>query len=310
MARIVTLTLNPSVDVYGKIESIKPWLKLRCHHVQRDPGGGGINVARAIRHLGGDALAVYLAGGPTGDQLQQLLKGETLEGLRVNTAFCTRESFVIVETGSGLEYRYVLPGREIQESEWKECLDILKGLQPAPDYIAASGSLPDGAPVDFYARVARMARNMGARLALDTSGDSLKAALQEKVFLLKPNRRELADLMGGCEGIEEMEELAGQIVRKGECEVLALTLGEDGAFLAWEGGELRVKTPEVKVSSSVGAGDSFMGGFLLKVSQGAHLTDAFRFGVAAGTAALLTPGTGLCRLEDTLRLYEEIKGKE
>jgi len=309
MARIVTLTLNPSVDVYGKIETIQPWHKLRCHDVRRDPGGGGINVARAIRHLEGKATALYLAGGPTGDQLQELLKQDSLEGVRVQTAYCTRESFVIVETKTGLEYRYVLPGREIKESEWKECLDILDRLRPAPDYIAASGSLPDGAPVDFYARVARMARKMGARLALDTSGDSLKAALEEKVFLLKPNRRELADLMGGCTELEEAEEIARQMVAEERCEVLALTLGADGAFLAWEGGTLRVRTPEVKVSSSVGAGDSFLGGFVLGLSRGKPLTEAFRFGVAAGTAALLTPGTELCRLEDTLRLYREIGGK-
>lgn len=306
--RIVTLTLNPSVDVYGKVEDIKPWHKLRCHEVRRDPGGGGINAARAIRHLGGEAAAVYLAGGPTGNQLQELLKGDLLEGLRVNTVSCTRESFVIVETGTGLEFRYVLPGSEIRELEWRGCLDLLESLRPSPDYIIASGSLPEGSPVDFYARVARMARVMGARMALDTSGEALKAALDEKIYLLKPNRRELGDLLGRRLEIGESEEAARRMVADGRCEVLALTLGADGAVLAWEGGSMRVRTPEVKVCSSVGAGDSFLGGFVLRLSLGDTLPEAFRFGVAAGTAALLTPGTELCRLEDTERLYREIKG--
>jgi len=307
--RIVTLTLNPSVDVYGKVETIKPWHKLRCFDVRRDPGGGGINAARAIRHLGGETTALYLAGGPTGDQLQLLIKKDSLEGIRVNTVSQTRESFVIVETQTGLEFRYVLPGCEIQDSELKEFLEILERMQPAPDYIVASGSLPKGSPVDFYARIARLARKMGARMALDTSGEALKAALEEKVYLLKPNRRELADLMGGCREMAEMENMARQIVADGRCDLLALTLGEDGAFLAWKGGDLLVRTPEVQVSSSVGAGDSFLGGFVMKLAQGEPVEEAFRFGVAAGTAALLTPGTELCTLKDTLRLYEQIRGQ-
>jgi 6-phosphofructokinase 2 len=307
MKRIVTLTLNPSVDVYGKVDELRPWYKLRCSDVRRDPGGGGINVARAIHHLGGEATALYLAGGPTGDQLQELLNKELLEGIRVLTVNTTRESFVIVETSTGLEYRYVLPGQQVSELEWRECLDILSGLRPAPDFIVASGSMPAGSPVDFYARVARLARKMGALMVLDTSGDALKAALEEKVFLLKPNRRELGGLLGGCLEEEQIEEVARKMVADGKCDILALTLGADGALLAWDERTFRIQPPEVKVVSSVGAGDSFLGGFVLKLAKGDPLMEAFRFGVAAGTAALLTPGTELCGLKDTWRLYREME---
>jgi 6-phosphofructokinase 2 len=305
--KIVTLTLNPSVDVYGKVETIKPWYKTRCHDVRRDPGGGGINVARAVRILGGEAAAVYLAGGPTGDQLQELLEGNISEGTRVNTTSCTRESFIIVETKTGLEYRYVLPGQEVREPEWRECLKVLGDLKPTPEFIVASGSLPAGSPVDFYARVARLARKTGTRMVLDTSGEALQAALEEKVYLLKPNLREFGELVGGNPEEGATEEIARKLVADGKCDVLALTLGAQGAMLFWEGGGLRLETPEVSVVSSVGAGDSFLGGLVLRLTLGDTLTEAFRFGVAAGTAALLTPGTELCKLEDTRSLYEQIR---
>lgn len=307
MTRIVTLTLNPSVDVYGKVKIIRPWHKVRCHDVRRDAGGGGINVARAVHLLGGEATAIYLAGGPTGDQLQELLKGNIQEVKRVNTVSSTRESFIIVETQSGLEFRYVLPGQGIREPEWRECLDVLGKLRPAPEFIVASGSLPPGSPEDFYARVARLARRVKARMVLDTSGDALKAALEEKIYLLKPNRRELGDLLGGQLEDYETEDVARKMIADRKCDLLALTLGADGALLAWDEGTVRVPTPEVKVVSSVGAGDSFLGGFVLKLAMGEPLVEAFRFGVAAGTAALLTPGTELCRLEDARRLYREIR---
>ena len=306
MTKIVTLTLNPSVDVYGKVETVRPWHKIRCLDVRRDPGGGGINVARAVRILGGKASAIYLAGGPTGDQLQELLKGNISEGIRVSTSSCTRESFIIVETETGLEYRYVLPGQEIREPEWRECLKVLSELNPPPEFIVASGSIPVGAPVDFYARVARLARKTGAHMALDTSGDALKAALEEKVYLLKPNLRELRELVGGYLEEGEIEGIVREMVADGKCDVLALTLGAEGALLAWNEGTHRVRTPEVNVVSSVGAGDSFLGGLVLRLTMGGTLKEAFRFGVAAGAAALLTPGTELCRLEDTERLYRNL----
>lgn len=307
MTRIVTLTLNPSIDVYGKVKTIRPWHKTRCLDIRRDPGGGGINVARAVHILGGDATAIYMAGGPMGDQLQELLKECIPEGKRVNTVSTTRESFIIVETQTGLEYRYVLPGQGISESECREFLDVLSELRPCPEFIVASGSIPDGAPLDFYARVARMSRKMGARMVLDTSGDALKAALEEKIYLLKPNLREFRELVGGNLEEENAEEVARKMVSEGKCDVLALTLGAEGALLIWDEGSLRVRTPEVNIVSTVGAGDSFLGGLVLRLAMGDTLTEAFRFGVAAGTAALLTPGTELCRLEDTRSLYERIR---
>lgn len=304
MAEILTVTLNPAVDVASSVELIEPTRKLRCTVARRDPGGGGINVARVLQRLGGDCLALYLAGGVTGRVLQDLLAAEQVAGLCIRIDGETRENFSVFETSTGREFRFVLPGPTVTEREWQSCSAYVDALNPAPRYIVLSGSLPPGAPIDIYARIASSARGRGSRVVLDTSGPALAAALEVGVFLVKPSLNELRGLTGKPL-VEEQEwcEAARQIVQDGQASIVALTLGDQGALVVTGERTLRAPAFPVQVSSSIGAGDSFVAAMVWALNRGSSLDDAFRYALAAASATLLVAGTGLCKQADVERFY-------
>jgi 6-phosphofructokinase 2 len=306
MQTIVTLTINPAIDTSTAVDHVVTDRKLRCNTPRHDPGGGGINVSRAIRKLGGDSLAVFVAGGPTGQLLQDLLDREGVRQLPVPTEAWTRENLYVLEGSTRHQYRFVMPGPALREAEWQQCLDQLGRLPEQPDYLVASGSLPPGVPEDFFARVARIAKKRGSRFVLDTRGDPLRLALEEGVYLIKPNLREMWEL-AGQELRDEPHQAAAamQVVREKQSEVVVLSLGPAGALLATAAGTERLWAPSVRIQSRVGAGDCMLGGLILSLARGMALRAAVRFGIAAGAAATLNPGTQLCSREDTERLFEQ-----
>jgi len=205
------------------------------------------------------------------------------------------------------QYRFVLPGPALGEREWRACLERIEALPAPPAFLVASGSLPPGVPDDFLARLARCARKLGARFVVDTSGPALEAALAEGVYLVKPNLRELGLAAGRpLTDAARWEDAAIDLVRAGKAELVALTLGEMGAFLAGRNLRLRAPAVPVKAASAVGAGDSFLAAMVWRLAAGGPVDDAFRYAVAAGAAALLTPGTELARKDDIARLYAEV----
>lgn len=305
MAAIVTLTLNPALDVSTSTPSIAPVRKLRCGPERRDPGGGGINVARVVRRLGGATSAIYPAGGATGQMLKALLAREGLTGDCVEIAGDTREDFTVVETASGREFRFVLPGPRLTRSELAACLRAATASE-AP-ILVASGGLPPGAPSDTHARLARHARRSHKRFVLDCSGPSLREALREGVYLAKPNLRELEDVTSSRLGTDARRLSAARaIIEAGGAEVLTLTLGDEGAMLVTANAAWRAAPLPIRAVSSVGAGDSFLGGMIWALADGRSLVEAFRYAMACGSAALLSPGTELCHAEDVMRLAPDV----
>ena len=223
MTDIVTLTPNPAVDISTSVEKIVPVNKLRCTSQLRDPGGGGINVARVVKRLGGDVVAIYPIGGATGDLLRRLVERENVPSQTSTIAQETREDFSVTEISSGQQYRFVLPGPQLNEAEWRECLDLVAKIEPFPRFLVGSGSLPPGVPNDFYARVSRIARQRGAKMILDTSGAPLAAAVAEGVDIIKPNLRELAELAGmQLSDSEQWKEAARRLVMAGRVAIVAL----------------------------------------------------------------------------------------
>jgi 6-phosphofructokinase 2 len=307
MPVLATLTVNPAVDKNSRVDQVLAESKLRCARPSREPGGGGLNVARALQRLGGTARAYYTAGGPIGEVLSRLLTGEGLEHHALPVGDWTRENLIVYEEQSGQQYRFGMPGPELTEDEWRGCLEQIEALEPAPDYLVASGSLPPGAPQDFYDRIARAAARRGTRVVVDTSGAALRQAVQGHVFLVKPNVRELGELVD-AELTSEQQQLAAarDLIRQGRCEVVVLSLGAGGALLITADNGEHIRTPTVPIRSKVGAGDSMVAGIVLGLSRDLTLSDAVRYGVAAGAAAVMTPGTELCRREDTERLFEQM----
>jgi len=305
---ILTVTPNPALDVSTSTPRVMRESKMRCGPTRLDPGGGGVNVSRVVRNLGGRSLAVYTAGGPTGQAYRQLLDREGIASRMVGIADATREGFTVDETLTGEQFRFVLQGPDLSEPEWRALLSAVADDFPVGGYVVNSGSLPQGVPADLYAQIARVARDHDTRCVVDTSGEALQAALDEGVYLIKPSKRELRELVGAPESDEiGLIEAARELVGRGSCEVVALTLGGAGAVLVTAEGALRLPTPQVEVKSTVGAGDSFLGALVLRLAQGRSLVDAFVSGVAAGSATSSLPATDLCRAEDVERLEQGLE---
>ncbi|WP_198418811.1 1-phosphofructokinase family hexose kinase [Cryobacterium psychrophilum] len=307
MRQILTLTVNPALDVSTSTDRVVSGHKLRCGPSRLDPGGGGMNVSRVVQRLGGQALAIYSAGGPTGEAYRRLIEAEHIPTLVVPIAGSTRQDITVDETATGKQFRFVLQGPELDELEWRSCLALVAESIPKGGYVVASGSLPPGVPEDFYARVARLTREHDARCIVDASGPALAEALAEGVFLIKPSRRELGEFLGTTLDSDQSQvEAASSLVARGSTEFVALTLGGAGAVLASEAGVMRLQVPQVRVQSTVGAGDSFLGAFVLRLAQGHDAATAFRAAVAAGTATAMTPATELCHRDDVERLEAEL----
>ena len=242
-----------------------------------------------------------------GALLRALLDGEGVASRTFAIAEQTREDFFVSEAGTGQQYRFILPGPRLNEAEWQECLKLVSSVEPFPRFVVASGSLPAGVPDDFYARIARIARQRGARMVLDTSGAALAAAVEEGVDLIKPNLHEMRELSGvEPSDAREWEDAAKAIVRTKRIPVIALTMGHLGAALITHDRILRARPLTITPLSAVGAGDSFLAALIWQLASGADLADSFRQAVAAGAAALLNPGTELCRPHDVERLAADV----
>lgn len=306
MKSILTLTLNPAIDGSSEARKVHPTRKIRTVSQHYDPGGGGINVARVITRLGGNVIAVYLAGGATGGVLDSLLDRDGIARLRIDIADHTRISQAVFEKDTGLEYRFVPEGPEVNPPEWQKCLRFFDRLKS--DYLVISGSLPRGIPSDAYVTIAADARKRGARIILDTSGAALRETLQgSHIFLVKPSLGELESVAGhALPDNEARVAFARTLITSGQVEHVAITLGHLGAILVSAEKTLHLPAINVEVKSAVGAGDSFLGATTHALAGGKSTEDAFRLGLAAGTAAVLTPGTGLCHKEDIERMLARI----
>jgi len=307
MNKIITLTLNPALDKSISVPELVPEKKLRCTDAKVEPGGGGINVSRAIHKLGGKSEAVYLSGGYTGKHFEELMTAENIVSVILPMREATRENFVVLDASANLQYRFGMQGPELSEPEWQQALDHIKE-QNEVAYIVASGSLPPGVPVDFFGRLAVIAKQKNARLIVDTSGEALQHAVKEGLFLIKPNLGELSNLYGKEKlAKEEVLNAARSIIAGGGCEIMVVSMGAEGAMLITIDKQLQVKPPDVTIHSTVGAGDSMVGAMVLALWNGWSLEDVLYYGVAAGSAATLNAGTELCKKEDTERLFKQLK---
>ena len=307
MRTIITLNMNPAVDKSTVTEHVIAERKLYCGPSNYEPGGGGVNVSRAIKKLGGESLLVYPAGGMSGKMLNELLEQERVEQLPVSIKGITRENLIVLEEATGRQFRFGMQGPKLEREEWEQCLQKLSTADHTPDYLVASGSLPLGVPSDFYARVARIGKEIGAKVIIDASGNALARALQEGVYLIKPNVREFRALAGNDIKEEfQISDAAQRMVKAGQCKVIIISLGAAGALLVSEDSVEHMVPPTVPIISKVGAGDSMVAGIVLSLSRRKKLREAVLYGIAAGSAAVMTPGTELCRKEDTERLYAKM----
>jgi 6-phosphofructokinase 2 len=303
---IVTLTMNPALDITTDTDRVIPTHKMRCGVPRYDPGGGGINVARIAHVLGASVSALFPAGGHTGDKVTDLVADSGVPVQRITVSRTTRESFTVDEHSTGQQYRFVLPGPHLTDAEQTECLEKLSTAARSADFVVASGSLPPGVSADFYQLVADICRDRGALLIVDSSGAGLRH-ISSGAFLLKPSLRELRECVGR-ELISEAEQLAAahELIDRGCARFVVVSLGSRGALLATPDGSQRYSPVTVPSGSGAGAGDAMIAGITVGLSRGWQLDKAVRLGIAAGAAMLLTPGTEQCTREDIQRLFEMV----
>ncbi|MNX24999.1 6-phosphofructokinase isozyme 2 [compost metagenome] len=305
---IITLTVNPALDKSTHFKGLVAEQKIRCSEPRFDAGGGGINVSKAISRLNGSSFALFTSGGPLGKILEELVTKEAIDFQAIPIQTWTRESFVAVDENTNSQYRFGFTGGELTKEEEKAILTATASLKSK--FLVASGSLNEGLSSDFYQKVAEIAKKSNSKLIVDTSGEALKKVLETGAYLIKPNVGELAKLIGVERlEMEEVDEAAKTIIAKGGAEIVVVSLGPQGSVLVTKDNFEYVPAPNVAKKSTVGAGDSMVGGIVWALSQNKNLKDVIRWGVACGSAATMNEGTQLFKLEDANRLFEWLKNK-
>lgn len=300
--------MNPALDVSSEADEVLTDQKVRCERPQYDPGGGGINVARVLTRLGIEVDAEYLVGGVTGIFLRTLLEEEDMYDHPIEIKGITRENTSIIDKKTGEQYRFVFPGPEIEEDEWKR---VLKGVEDeisSYDIVVASGSLPPGVPSDFYSRLGKIVLDENKSYVLDTSGNTLLEGIQNGATFIKPNEEEFEALAEKTNS-KTHEDLIQKLFSFG-VENIIHTKGKDGTYLYNQAGTKEFTLPEIEVNSSIGAGDSFVGGLVAGLVEGKSIEDSICYGIAAASSTLKTPGTDLCELSDVQAISKQLCGEK
>jgi 6-phosphofructokinase 2 len=308
MPTILTVTLNPTVDFATTAPEVSAGPKLRCSEPDIDPGGGGINVSRAIQILGGQSTAMVAIGGTTGAQLLELLAIEGVATVAIQGPGETRQSVSVFDTSTSAQYRFVMPGPKWKKKDVNRALAAIDRATGDGSLVVLSGSQPPGVAKDFPAILSNHIAGLKARIIVDTSGPALHHLVtepHESLYVLRmdgeeaeelagrplPSRRDTADF---CEGL----------IAKGVAEKVIVARGPDGSVLSTRQGSWHTVSPPVDVVSAVGAGDSFVGAFTLALSRGEAPGDCLRWGVAAAAAAVTTEATRLCTRADVEAMYQ------
>lgn len=305
---IVTLTPNPSLDRTVEVPALLRGEVLRATSSRVDPGGKGVNVARVLLANGVEAAAVLPVGGGEGAQLVDLLAAEGVKAVAVPIGAPVRANITVAEPG-GTVTKLNEPGPRLSDQEVDRLLDetVQVAERTGATWIVGCGSLSPGTPDDLYARLIRGAHRAGRRVAIDTSGTPLAAALAAAPGtgpdLIKPNEEELAELVG--RPLHTLGEVidAATALRDGGVGAVLVSLGADGAVLVDAGGAMYAVPPPITVASTVGAGDATLAGYLATASAGATSGDALAGAVTWGAAAASLPGTRMPTPDDFQRLH-------
>lgn len=302
MRDILTVTLNPALDLATHVGAIVPDVKLRCAPAHLDPGGGGINVSRAIRNLGGRSRTFVVLGGHNGDHMAKLMTEAGLDLIVHPSRGETRSSLSVIDTGTGEQFRFMLPGPEWNALDITAASASITAAAQPGGLAVISGSIPPGVPDSILRDLARSLDARGVDVVIDTSGEALHIMAGSgdgAAHVLRMNGEEADDLAGRpLAHLDESADFAARLVESGAARIVIVARGEEGSVLATRDRRLHARAPEVPVHSKVGAGDSFVGAFTHGLALGEDLALALARGVAAASAAVMTEGTRLCRLED------------
>lgn len=287
---IVTVTPNPSIDRTIAVSDLRRGEVHRATSSRIDPGGKGVNVSRAVAAQGGRTLAILPVGGPEGHLMEELLDTAGVPRVSVPVAGTLRMNIAAVEP-DGTTTKLNEPGPTLTDAEVSELVDAAVRHAVDATWVVGCGSLPPGAPEDVYAVLAGRARELGIRVAVDSSGAPLRAVVAACPDLIKPNLEELEELVGTpLPTLRDVVVAANDIVAAGISTVV-VSLGGDGAVLVDARGVAHARATVTRPLSTVGAGDCLLAGTLHSLSSGATPAEALRAGVGWGAAAVSLPGS-------------------
>jgi len=303
---ILTVTLNPAVDLYLSIQKLVTDDVNRVLWFRRDPGGKGVNVSRVIQELGGESIALCLLGGATGEEIFRHLNAKGIWVERILVEGSTRTNITLKEERAGKIIKLNEKGPPLTQTHLRICLKRLLRLAHRGDFVALSGSLPPGVSSETYALFIRHLRSRGIRVLLDADGEALREGIKASPTFVKPNLHEMSRLVRRpLRTFQDRIKACHALLRNG-IEGVILSMGKEGALLVSQKESWLAKTPKVKVESTIGSGDSLVGGFLLGLSRGKNMAESFRLGMACGTATAITPATELCHKKDVQRFLKQI----
>ncbi|NPD19282.1 1-phosphofructokinase family hexose kinase [Alterinioella nitratireducens] len=309
MREILTITLNPAVDLDSSAAEVEPGPKLRCDAPRMDPGGGGINISRALAELGGTSVALVAVGGAAGETLRGLLDREGVTARCVAAPGDTRQNLSVTDRSSGAQYRFVFPGPEWRQDDLARAQDEIAASLPSGGLAILSGSQPEGFPDDFAAWLVAIAEAQGAGVILDSSGPALAAIAQGRIQgleLLRLDHAEAEELAGrDLPDSAASADLAADLVARRVARMVVLARGAEGSVLVTGAGRWFCTAARVPVRSRTGAGDSFVAGFAVALARGDAPEIALQHGVAAASAAVMTEATALCRRSDAEALMDD-----
>lgn len=304
---IITLTVNPAIDLSVTLEELLPGDANRVQASRSDPGGKGINVSRALLELGCESLAMGCVSGARGRFIEQSLRELGIYTDFLHTPGQTRTNITILDRKHDTTTTLNEPGPETDAHHVQSLLQRLKKQLKEGDWLVIGGSIPPGMTPHFYGEVITLASGLGVRCILDADGEPLMHGIAAKPYLVKPNRSEVARLLGRIPRSKEPLLDAAEQIHDTGVEVVVLSQGIQGAIMVSNEGAWRAYAPAVPAISSVGSGDAMVAGLVQVLSQGGSLEKALSVGAAAGAAAALTPGTQPCRQADVLRLLPRVQ---
>jgi len=304
---ITTLTLNPALDKSAQVDQFVPEQKLKCHSIQYQAGGGGVNISRVLHTLQVKNKCIFTSGGDTGLYLKNLLVKENIDLKTIAVNSWTRENLSIVDTKTELQYRFGMPGNDLNTSDIELIKTELTKEVKDNSILVLSGSLSEKTPSNLYATLLKMLAGKNVKVVIDTSGQALIETLKENVYLVKPNQRELAQLAGKeFLSKNEQEDFAMELINSKKAKLVVVSMGARGAFLASSEGIFYKSAPSVKVKSTIGAGYSMVAGMVYAIQQGLSSEEILKWGVVCGVATTMTEGTNLASQENINKVLELI----
>ena len=306
MSKIITITLNPAIDKSTSVDQLLPEKKMRCNQPIFQPGGGGINVSRALHKLGTTSSCIYFAGGFAGEYFSKLLVQESINIIPIKSKGDTRENFIVFDKSNKLQYRFGMPGIIVDD---EECMFMLNTIEKLNDvaFIVLSGSIPIVVSIDLISKIGKLAKHKSAKFILDTSGEALIDGIAAGAFLIKPNLSELQILCNkDIIGLEDVPSIGRELMAKHPIENMVVSLGKDGAIVFTAIETFQITPPNIVAVSTVGAGDSMIAGIVHGFYHKWSVLDSVKHGIACGTATTLQPGTTLFNPGDISTLLSEV----